>query len=50
MVETIEALNNTSGTRTFFYVVAFIIALEIVVDGITAIVKHSRKPYEEKKN
>jgi len=43
MVEIIEALNNTSGARTFFYVVAFIIALAIVVDGIASIVKYLRK-------
>lgn len=43
MVELIEALNNTSATRTFFYIVAVIIALAIIVDGIVAIVKYIRK-------
>lgn len=43
MVEIIEALNNTSGVRTLFYVVAFIIALAIVADGIGSIVKNLRK-------
>ena len=43
MVEIIEALNNTSGTRTFFYIVAFLIALAIIVDGIASIVKYLKK-------
>jgi hypothetical protein len=43
MTEIIEALNSTSGARTFFYVVAFIIALAIIVDGLASIVKYLRK-------
>ena len=43
MVEIIEALNDTTEARTFFYVIAFIIALAIVVDGLVSIVKHLKK-------
>lgn len=39
MEDIIEALNNTSARRTFFYVAAFIISLAIVVDGIVEVVK-----------
>ena len=39
MVEIIEALNQTSGWRAFFYIIAFLSSLAIV-EGIATIVKH----------
>lgn len=43
MVEVIEALNQTSPMRTFFYVIAFIACLSIVVNGFAVIIESIRR-------
>jgi hypothetical protein len=39
MKEIIELLNHTSGARTLFYCVVFLIALGIIADAVVGIVK-----------
>jgi hypothetical protein len=43
MKELIEILNQTSPERTFLYIVAFIICLYIIVEGLVLIVEGLRK-------
>jgi hypothetical protein len=43
MAEIIEVLNNTSGVRTFFYVVSLIVLIAVLLDGIAIIIESIKK-------